>query len=325
MEISENLKDWLLNSNPWVEYNTRIELLNQSLENPEVINAKEKMIKHPLVQAILNEIGDWPGYALKRHNDAKHLTHKLSFLTDIGLRKEDNDNLNEIVDKIFKDQSNEGAFQILANIPVHFGGSGNDEKAWMLCDTPTVLYSVIKLGYSTEKSVEKAIKHIISLIRENGWPCVASPKFGKFKGPGKKDDPCPYANLISLKVLANHPKWKDDNVCKIGTEILLSLWNQRTKRKPFLFGMGTDFKKLKAPLIWYDILHVTDVLTRFDWLKNDERLLEMINIIESKADENGRFAAESVWRAYKDWDFGQKKEPSPWISYLVYCITNRIK
>lgn len=325
MEINEKNVDWLLKNDPWVEYNTRINLLNQSQSDVATINAKEKLVKHPFVQMILKELCDWPGYPLKRHNDVKHLTHKLSFLTDLGLTINDNEILTETVDKIFNNQSEEGAFQIIANIPVHFGGSGNDEIAWMLCDAPTVLYSVIKLGIYDDIRVNKAIKQIINLIHENGWPCAASPKFGKFKGPGKKDDPCPYANLISLKVLANHPKWIDHKASKIGAEILLSLWEQRNERKPYLFGMGTDFKKLKAPLHWYDILHVTDVLTRFKWLRKDERLLEMINIILSKVDENGRYTAESVWRAYKDWDFGQKKEPSAWITYLVCSILKRME
>ncbi len=34
----------------------------------------------------------------------------------------------------------------------------------------------------------------------------------------------------------------------------------RGQKKYFLFGIGTDFHKLKYPLIWYDILHVSDVL-----------------------------------------------------------------
>ena len=89
--------------------------------------------------------------------------------------------------------------------------------------------------------------------------------------------------------------------------------------------MGTDFRKLKAPLIWYDILHVTDVLSQFDWLKNNERLLEMVKVIKEKADEFGQFTAESIWRAYKEWDFGQKREPSPWITFSVYNILNRFE
>jgi hypothetical protein len=32
------------------------------------------------------------------------------------------------------------------------------------------------------------------------------------------------------------------------------------------FYMGTDFCKHKVPLVWYDILHVVDVLTQFPCL-----------------------------------------------------------
>ena len=34
-----------------------------------------------------------------------------------------------------------------------------------------------------------------------------------------------------------------------------------------MFFMGTDFRKLKVPLVWYDLLHVLDVLSSFPWLK----------------------------------------------------------
>ena len=40
------------------------------------------------------------------------------------------------------------------------------------------------------------------------------------------------------------------------------------------------------------------------WLRNDERLIEMANIIEQKADEKGVYTAESVWQVWKEWDFG---------------------
>jgi hypothetical protein len=87
--------------------------------------------------------------------------------------------------------------------------------------------------------------------------------------------------------------------------------------------MGTDFKKLKAPFIWFDILHVTDVLTRFDFLGGDPRLEEMVQIIESKRDENGLYKAESIYRSWKEWDFGQKRSPSPWITFKAYSIIDR--
>lgn len=317
--------EWLLQSVPYVEYNTRVELLKQSETDIEIQQAKKRMIDDQRIKTLLTELNDWPGYSLKRHNDAKHLLHKLAFITDLGFDNS-NSTLKFVSKQIFKQQADEGAFQIMINIPTHFGGSGEDELLWMLCDTPTILYSMLKMGWKNDKRIELSINYIKGLIRENGWPCASSPKLGgKFKGPGKKSDPCPYTNLIILKALAQHPNSANCKECKIGAETLLSLWDKKKEVKPFLFAMGTDFKKLKAPLIWYDILHVTDVLSRFNWLHKDERLLEMIEIIKKKANSDGLYTAESVWRAFKEWDFGQKREPSPWITFLVYRMLKHLK
>jgi len=193
----------------------------------------------------------------------------------------------------------------------------------MLCDSPLILYSLSKFGLKDNTNVKLAATHLASLVQINGWHCTVSPDLGKFRGPGRKTDPCPYATVIALKALAQFNDWKNSDECKIGAETLLQLWEQRKERRPYLFAMGTKFLKIKAPLIWYDVLHVTDVLTQFSWLDKDERLQEMINIIRSKADINGFYTAESVWRAWKDWEFGQKTAPSLWITFLVLRILKR--
>ena len=90
-----------------------------------------------------------------------------------------------------------------------------------------------------------------------------------------------------------------------------------------MFYMGTDFRKLKVPFIWYDLLHVLDVLSRFAWVRNDERFLDMLGILKSKADPLGRFTNESVWTAWKDWEFGQKKAPSRWLTLMAWRIMGR--
>ena len=92
-----------------------------------------------------------------------------------------------------------------------------------------------------------------------------------------------------------------------------------------MFYMGTDFRKLKAPFVWYDILHVLDVLSQLSWLRNDSRLKEMSDIIKSKADNEGKYTPESEWKAWKGWDFGQKKQPSRWLTFLVLRILGRIE
>lgn len=57
-----------------------------------------------------------------------------------------------------------------------------------------------------------------------------------------------------------------------------------------MFVMGSGFQKLKAPLLWYDILHVVDILTKFEWLHKGKRILEMVGIIRSKADTMGFYS-----------------------------------
>ena len=126
-----------------------------------------------------------------------------------------------------------------------------------------------------------------------------------------------------LQLLAQFPEKQNDPAVKIGVEATLSLWEQRKERRPYLFAMGTDFSRLKAPVIWYDILHVTDVLSQFYWTSEDQRLQEMIEVVRNKTDDIGRFTAESIWIDWKTWEFGQKKEPSRWITLTAQKVLKR--
>ena len=320
----EEIITWLLEGPPWVHYRTRIDLLSQQENEPEVQEARQAMVEHPQIRGIISDTSSWLDVVLKSHKDAKHPIHKLALLAEFGLTKDDA-GMTEIIDQILAHQSDEGPFQILVNIPTHFGGTGKDQWSWMLCDAPLLLYSLIKFGFEDDARVLSALQYLVDLIRENGWGCVAAPELGKFRGPGRKDDPCPYGNLLMLKVMAQSSALRNHIAARTGAETLLSLWDQRKERKPYLFGMGTDFAKLKAPFVWYDILHVIDVLSQFPWLRDDERLLEMVSIVEAKMDDQARFTPESVWRAWKEWDFGQKKEPAWWVTFLLWRIFSRVR
>lgn len=318
------VEEWLLDGAPWVEYRTRTELLGQKSNEPESINVRKAILAQPQVSKILEELKSWNSSVLKRHNDANHLLHKLTFIADLGIQKEDNGIL-QLLEQISLHKSKEGVYQTLLNIPKGYGGTGEAQWAWMLCDAPLLLYALTKLGYNNQEQMNKLLEVLTKFQRDNGWPCVVAPELGKFRGPGRKADPCPYANLLMLKALSLYPRWRDSDFCKVGTETLLTLWDQRKERRPYMFAMGSGFEKLKAPLIWYDILHVTDVLSHFPWVNQDPRFLEMINIVRSKADQDEKFRAESVWRAWKEWEFGQKKVPSRWVTLIVKCMLKRIE
>jgi len=321
--MQETLLQWLLEADPWVEYRTRLDLLGQPQNAVEVASARQRMIIHPQIQDLLQELTGWPGTVLNSHKSASQHFHKLAFIADLGLTKSD-PYIIEIAAKACEHQSAEGPFQLPTNVPVHFGGSGATQYAWALCDAPTIVYSLIKFGYGKEEPVQRAVKHLAGLVRENGWPCAVSKELGKFRGPGRKEDPCPYANLITLKMLAALDDYRNGRETRLGAECLLNLWSNSRQLHPYMFYMGTDFRKVKAPLIWYDIVHVLDVLSQFNWLKNDSRLKDMVGVLKSKADSHGRFTPESEWMAWKGWDFGQKKKPSAWLTFLAMRILKRV-
>ena len=306
--------DWLLAGEPWLAYRVRLDLLGEAENSPPVQDARQALLAEPRLQSIIAELNQWPWAVIASHKSAGQPFHKLTFVADVGFTAEDAA-LRPV----------EGPFQLPTNIPVHFGGSGQDTWAWALCDAPLLVYALVKLGLGADPRVQRAIDHLMALARQNGWPCAASKELGRFRGPGRKEDPCPFATLAMLKLLAQLPAARDSQAARDGAESLLNLWEHSRDQHPYIFYMGTDFRKLKAPFIWYDLLHVLEVLSQFSWLKDDPRLQEMVVLLKSKADHDGRFTLESIWTAWKDWEFGQKKIPSRWLTFLAWRIIQRIE
>jgi len=315
--------NWLLSGEPWVEYRTRLDLLNQSESDCEVIKARGNMLLHSQIRSLVSEFSHWDEKVVSNHKSAGLLIHKLVFLADIGMSVDD-PGIQEIINIVMKHITESGIIQVLINVPVHFGGTGKNDWGWALCDTPSIFYSLAKLGMKNDPALINGVEVLKAFIKENGYPCAVSPELGKFRGPGKKDDPCPYATLIMLKTLTQFDKFKNGRECHIAAESLLYLWTVSKERHPYMFFMGTDFRKLKTPFVWYDILHVTDVLSQLDWLKEDARLLEMVDCIKGNAEENGLFKPQSEWKAWNGWEFGQKKEPSRWVTFLALRILMRM-
>ena len=257
---------------------------------------------------------------LKRHNDAGHPLNVLLFLVDNRFHK--NEKLKSINQSII-DSYYQNGFTVLMNIPVAFGGTGKSIKTWILCDLPLLTYISINLNNSKLLSVHKTIiKNIASLMDENGWRCKNCGNIGKFRGPGKKDDECPLATLNVLKLLTLTKSNEYISEKEKAIDTLLLLWKDRKKRRPYLFAMGTDFCKLKYPLIWYDILNVVNTLSHFSSAVNRKEFKDMMKVIENKIKQNG-YKPESVYKFWKEFDFGQKKFDSEYIRNTIESIRKR--
>jgi len=308
---------------PWVIYRTYKDILGLSDSEPKVVSARIAMLEHPLVKNLIEELKEWPGVVVSSHKSSAQCYHKLSFLADIGVDIGDQ-GMPEILEKVRFHRAKDGIFSLPTMIPITYGGSGNMVDAWSLCDAPTLLYALKKMDPKRTSELNPLVEHLTSLVRVNGWPCAVSEELGSWRGPGRKQDPCPYANLLMLKLLACDREWVKNPVTGMGIECLLDAWHRSSEVHPYIFYMGNDFRKLKAPFIWYDLLHVLDVLSRYQDLKKDPRFLDMLSHLKEQIPPDGLIIPGSVWQAWKDWDFGQKKIPSMWITFLVQRILKRI-
>lgn len=313
--------EWLLEGEPYIQFRTRLDLMGQPEDNREVTNARAAMLASPPVQSLLEGLNNWPGTVISSHKSAGQPYHRLTFLADLGLTTTD-PGIEPIIARVLAHRDPAGPFQLPAGPAVQSGGE-QAAWGWALCDAPLSLYALICFGLQQHPAVQLAAAHLAGLVRANGWPCAVSAELGSWRGPGRKDDPCPFATLAMLKALSGLDAYRDSPACRNGAQALLDLWQHSASSHPYIFYMGTDFRKLKVPFVWYDLLHVLDVLTRFPWLRNDARLQEMLALLSAKADADGRFTSESIWAAWKDWEFGQKKTPSRWLTLLAWRILLR--
>ncbi len=274
------------------------------------------------IQALLRDIADFHGILVTSHKNAGLPIHKLLFLLDLGFGVEVPE-IKAAVEAILAHKDENGVYQSKINIPRYFGGSGEDTFGWALCDAPLLLLALVKTGVDYETHIRQGVEYLLGFFAGDGFPCVVSKELGTFRGPGKQSDTCPYASLIMLRLLSEIPAYRDSETVKSLAFGLLSLWERSLAVHPYMFYMGTDFRKLKAPALWYDIVSVADVLSRFDFVRSDPRFSEMTEIIRNKMREDGLFIPESVYLKFKGWDFGQKKQPSLYLTFLCRRILGR--
>ncbi len=322
--FEDKITNWLLDSEPWIEYGVRRDLLDQSENDPQVINARKEMISFLCLQAIIEELKNWPGEVLSSHKSARQPFHKISFLAELGFSVSD-PGIGLITARMIEQVSPEGIIRLPLNIGKSYGGTGVDTWGWALCDAPVSLYAAAKSGLLDDSRIKRGTETLAALIRDNGWPCAVSEELGKWRGPGRKDDPCPYATLVMLKLLSLFDHHQYSKEARAGIDCLCNLWQNSLTMHPYIFYMGNDFRKLKAPLIWYDIIHVLDVLSRFKYAKEKPQVRQMLDVLIVKKDEDGKFTPESVWMEFRGWDFGQKKMPSKYLTFLVYRILKRME
>ncbi len=312
----------LARSEDWLKY--AIERHLGSKTPPETEPLRQATLADERIRGYLKDVENFHDTRISSHKNPALPAQKLLFLLELGLDTSVPE-IDAAIGGILAHKDENGVYRSLVNVPTHFGGTGTDVFCWCLCDAPWLLKALVLANADYETDIRPGVTALAGLCRENGFPCAASPELGAFRGPGRRDDCCPYATLIMADLLSLLPEYRDSDAAKTAAEALMSLWENSYTQHPFLFYTGKDFRKLKAPSAWYDVVSVAGVLSRFPWAREDPRLLEMVDLIRSRQDGEGFFTPESIYLKMKGWDFGQKKEPSPYLTYLCMRILERME
>jgi hypothetical protein len=69
--------------------------------------------------------------------------------------------------------------------------------------------------------------------------------------------------------------------------------------------------------VQHQLLKTVDTLSNFPAALRDSRFGEMLDAVVEKQTDEGTFKPEGVNKPYAEFDFGQKKAPSPWLTFLA--------
>jgi hypothetical protein len=313
---ASRLADWLLEGPAFVRYRTLVDLLGLNEADKEVRTARAAIPHEPAVKRLLgkrNEAGYWgsPGDIFKWWPRKDTTFWVLGVLADFGLTKRDA-GIEQACEYVFSTQLPCGAFGI------------RPPPRPYECFTGILAESLARLGYANERRLERAYVWLSERQRRDGgfW-CKNT---GQPGGPREREPSCALGTLCVLSALSVHPTIRNRELCARSAAFLLKCWDNRGKIKYAGHDsqIGTGWDKPKYPFTDYRILGYLDVMSRLPAARQDPRLRKMTRLLMSKQDAEGRVRPESIHRAWSDFDFGQKKEASRWLTFLTCRVLRRL-
>lgn len=312
--INSKTLDWLISSDPWTSYMVRKDILGETYTDLERRRQISEILSEPRVSMLLNDLKQYFPYVAKSHTDAKLSHYKLRMLSDFGLKKQDG--LEGIIDAV-KRRTDGYMYAIRQQKPLKDGAEHGEWHA-LPCDSPLLTYTLMKLG-DNDGLREKQIGYLTDMWRtEKGWFCHLPFVNGQFK---REQIGCPMAGLQALECFSLSDALKESVYAQNAFQTLAH--HYALGRSIYYFGRGKRFFTFKYPFVWYNALYMAEVLSRFEFAKKHDMMTQLVDWIKSGQSEDGKYMATSMYVEYKNWDFGNKKAASQWITFLCYRILKR--
>jgi hypothetical protein len=281
------------------------------------------VVTHPDVQALIDELPTTLGEDAQGHHSPHFLPNRLNLLADMGLTAGDDERLDAVLEALLERRDRSGRFRAPdATRPKPDAGS-------LLCDSNAITDVLLRFGLGEDVRVKKAVARLISdseaTLQGGGWCCVPE-KRPLFRVGAPQLHACPQITLEGLRVLARLPSSARPTNAKQIACTPLEVWRRRVDERPYEFGHGYQFKTVKWPSFWYDVLAVVTTLGRFpavwsgpDASPADARAMAELAacLISYNVGPEGRVTPKRVHRGYERFSFGVKTGPSPFATARV--------
>jgi hypothetical protein len=326
--------DWLLTCDePGARWLTLSAVLGVPADDSAVVATHAAVLTDDGVRTLLARLPDWQtDNELSGHGRPLFAPHLLGLLADQGVTADDDPRVGRLLDDMLSHQDEEGRFQ-------SFGRLRSGASGWhsLPCDDHAIAEALLRLGSGGDPRVGRSLEcmaaDLADLAQGRAWPCRVDPALG-FRGPGRKNDFCPMVALQALRAFSYVPEDERPAWLLDVARVSLRAWRERGIEKPYMFGHGRQFKRVKWPATWYNSLTMLDAVGRYPdlWAAPDARLEDTKAIAELAAcliaynvdRANGTVTPRSCYQGFEQFSFGQKKVPSPYATAKTWAVLARV-
>jgi len=321
---------WLLASpEPYARWATLTQVVGMPHDDSAVTAARTQLLADDNVAALISALPTrFTGLSADHHNP-QFLPNRLNLLADMGLTRGDSERVDALLDLLVGTQDRGGRFS--GRTTGHRAGSASDR-----CDDNAVVEVLVRFGMQADPRVERALARLAadtsSTLQGRGWSCTAAHK-PLTRVLSRRLDACPQITLEGLRCMASLPAQKRQRAAVDAARTPLEVWRRRPQERPHQFGHGYQFKTVRWPSVWYDVLAVLDTVGRFPelWRAPDARPEDRAAVAELAAcliaynvDGDGRVTPRRVHKGYEQFSFGQKTAPSAFATAKVLAALTRV-
>jgi len=323
--LKKNPIPWLVKEdsvNPGPRYFTLTDVLGKLDDDPEVLAAREKIMRTGPVPEILkhrDQEGYWAKPAPNYGPKYRGTLWQLIFLAQLGANGEE-------------ERIRASCDYVLDNYPAKHGGlSATGVQSGLIhCMQGNIIAALIDLGCLGDHRLDRAIDWLARSITGKGI-APSSEKKAPVRYLRSANDHlnCAWGAVKAMLALSKIPDSSRTLVVReaidIGLEFLLS-------RDPSAADYPMGYSK-KPNLSWfrfgYPIGYVTDVLQNLEVLTSldqagNPQLKSATSLLLQNQSEDGRWKMEYTYNG-KTWvDIEEKKKPSKWVTLRVMRVLTRV-